>query len=69
MCLVNKAVYIARYDELGIRNKKGKHANEWTATGTQFQVPYVFKTLVGDPKDPVTFDDMCETFSVTSALL
>lgn len=68
MCLVNKAVYIARYDELGIRNKKGKHANEWTATGTQFQVPYVFKTLVGDPKDPITFDDMCETFSVTSAL-
>ena len=38
MCLVNDAVYIAKY-------KDGKHAGEWTATGTEFQVPYVFKTL------------------------
>ena len=35
MCLVNDAVYIAKY-------KDGKHAGEWTATGTQFAVPYVF---------------------------
>lgn len=66
MCLVNDAVYIARYDDKGIRNKGGKHANEWTATGTQFQIPYVFKTLFS--KEPVTFDDMCETKTVTSAL-
>lgn len=59
MCLVNDAVYIAKY-------KDGKHAGEWTATGTQFQVPYVFKTLFS--KEPLTFEDMCETKSVSSAL-
>lgn len=59
MCLVNDAVYIAKY-------KDGKHAGEWTATGTQFQVPYVFKTLFS--REPIEFDDMCETKSVTSAL-
>lgn len=59
MCLVNDAVYIAKY-------KDGKHAGEWTATGTQFQVPYVFKTLFS--KEPIEFNDMCETKSVTSTL-
>ena len=55
MCLVNDAVYIAKYDD-----------GEWTATGTQFQVPYVFKTLFS--KEPIEFKDMCETKSVTSTL-
>ena len=59
MCLVNDAVYIAKYQD-------GKHAGEWTATGTQFQVPYVFKKCF--TKEPIEFDDMCETKSVTSAL-
>lgn len=59
MCLVNNAVYIAKY-------KDGKHAGEWTATGTQFQVPYVFKKLFS--KESIEFEDMCETKSVTSAL-
>ena len=59
MCLVNDSVYIARY-------KDGKHAGEWTATGTQFQVPYVFKKLFS--KEPIKFEDMCESKSVTSAL-
>lgn len=59
MCLVNDAVYIAKY-------KDGKHAGEWTATGTQFAVPYVFKKLFS--KEPIEFSDMCETKSVTSAL-
>lgn len=59
MCLVNDAVYIAKY-------KDGKHAGEWTATGTQFQVPYVFKTLFS--REPIEFEDMCETKSVTTAL-
>lgn len=59
MCLVNDAVYIAKY-------KDGKHAGEWTATGTQFAVPYVFKKLFS--REPIEFDDMCETKSVTSAL-
>lgn len=66
MCLVNDAVYIAKYNEEGIINKGGKHANEWTATGTQFQVPYVFKTLFS--KEPIEFEDLCETKTVTSAL-
>lgn len=59
MCLVNDAVYIAKY-------KDGKHAGEWTATGKQFQVPYVFKKLFS--KEEVVFDDMCETMSVSTAL-
>lgn len=59
MCLVNDAVYIAKYAD-------GKHAGEWTATGTQFQVPYVFKTLFSH--EPIIFDDMCEKKKVTSAL-
>lgn len=59
MCLVNDAVYVAKYAD-------GKHKGEWTATGTQFQVPYVFKTLFS--KEPIIFDDLCETKSVTSSL-
>ena len=59
MCLVNDAVYIAKY-------KDGKHAGEWTATGKQFQVPYVFKTLFS--KEKVEFEDMCETMSVSTSL-
>ena len=60
MCLVNDAVYIARY-----LNKDGT-PGKWTATGTQFAVPYVFKTLFSH--EPIEFDDMCETKSVTSSL-
>ncbi len=63
MCLVNKAVYIAKYDDKGVRNKGGAHAGEWTATGTQFQVPYVFKTLF--THEQIEFKDLCETKSVT----
>lgn len=55
MCLVNDAVYIAKYQD-----------GDWTATGTQFQVPYVFKTLFS--KEKIEFADMCETKSVTSAI-
>ena len=55
MCLVNDAVYIAKYKD-----------GDWTATGTQFQIPYVFKTLFS--KELIEFDDMCETKSVTSSL-
>lgn len=58
MCLVNDAVYIAKYDE--------GHGGEWTATGTQFQIPYVFKALFS--KEPIVFDDICVTNSVTTAL-
>lgn len=63
MCLVNDAVYIAKYDECGVRNKGGKHAGKWTATGAQFQHPYVFKELFS--KEPIIFKDMCEVKSVS----
>ena len=55
ICLVNDAVFIAKI-------KDGK----WTATGTQFAVPYVFKTLFS--KEPIEFSDLCETKSVKSSL-
>jgi hypothetical protein len=54
-CLVNDAVYIAK-----------KSNGQWTATGAQFQHPYVFKTLFS--KEPLVFDDHCETRTVTAAL-
>lgn len=56
ICLVNDAVYIAKYDNDG----------DWTATGTQFQVPYVFKKLFS--KEPIEFEDLCETKEVKTAL-
>ena len=74
MCLVNDAVYIARYASAedcieqygyspGDNKKKG---GQWTATGTQFQIPYVFKKLFS--KEDLVFEDLCETKSVTSTL-
>ena len=74
MCLVNDAVYICRYASKDwclkhygyIPDKNNKKAETWEATGKQFQVPYVFKTLFSH--DPVTFDDMREVFSVSTAL-
>ncbi len=55
-CLVNKAVYIAK-------TKDG----EWTATGDQFAVPYVFKKLFS--KEEIVFEDLCETFEVKNGAL
>ena len=65
MCLVNDAVYIAKYKEAHKDKKTGKEI-WWTATGTQFAVPYVFKNLFS--KDPIVFEDMCEAKSVSTAL-
>lgn len=74
MCLVNNAVYIAQYEDPNIcKNKYGyipgnnaKHGNEWTATGKQFQVPYVFKTLFSH--EPIELEDMCEAKSVKTLM-
>ena len=55
MCLVNDAVYIAKYKD-----------DTWTATGAQFAQPYVFKTLFS--KEPIEFADMCEVKTVKSAM-
>lgn len=57
MCLVNDAVYIAKYADDG--DTEGK----WTATGAQFAHPYVFKTLFS--KEPIEMADLCETKSVS----
>lgn len=75
MCLVNNAVYIARYmdadrckDQYGyIPEKNEKKGGQWTATGTQFQVPYVFKTLFS--KEPIVFSDLCETKTVSKGAI
>jgi hypothetical protein len=50
-CLVNDAVYIA------------KNGGKWSATGAQFQHPYIFKTLFTG--EEIEFDDLCETKQVT----
>jgi energy-coupling factor transporter ATP-binding protein EcfA2 len=55
-CLVNNAVYIARYLD-------GKKAGQWTATGAEFAHPFVFKTLFS--KEEIQFSDLCEDKSVT----
>lgn len=65
MCLVNDAVYIAKYQTSHKDKKTGKDI-WWTATGAQFAVPYVFKKLFS--RDPIEFDDMCETKAVSSSL-
>lgn len=74
MCLVNKSAYIAKYatEETCMKlygyvpGDNKKHPNQWTATAKQFQVPYVFKKLFS--KEPVEFEDLCETFEVKTAL-
>ena len=61
ICLVNNAVYIAKLAE-DDPDEPGK----WTATGKQVAEPYVFKTLFS--KEPIVFDDYCQTKSVKSAM-
>ena len=81
MCLVNDAVYIALRDKtdpgwLDECEKARKKAQEkdipyveptrWSATGAQFAHPYVFKKLFSH--EDISFRDLCETKTVTSAL-
>ena len=75
VALVNDAVFIAkRADddpewleecEKAAKNKEPV-PTQWTATGAQFAVPYVFKSLFS--KEEIIFEDMCETKSCNSAL-
>lgn len=53
MCLVNRSVYICH----------SKNHNEWEATGTQFAVPYVFKSLFSG--EEIGFRDVCEAKTVS----
>jgi len=74
MCLVNDAVYVAKYASQEtcsqlygyIPDDNQDHPGAWTATGAQFQVPYVFKTMFSH--EPVEFQDLCETKTVSTAL-
>ena len=70
MCLVNDAVYIAKYadgdHEFEIPTTGEKIKTPWTATGAEFAVPYVFKTLFSKTK--IKFDDLCTTKSVATSL-
>lgn len=54
-CLVNDAVYIAR------------EGGKWTAVGTQFKVPYVFKTLFSG--EEILPDDLAETKQVSKGAM
>lgn len=74
ICLVNDAVYIAKYaskeycmNAYGYVPDKNE-AKElcWTATGTQFQIPYVFKTCFS--KEKIVFDDLREIKQVKTAI-
>ena len=74
MCQINDADYIAKYKSPEwCKNTYGyipgdneKHGGEWTATGKQFQIPYIFKRLFS--KEEVVFEDFCETKEVKTAL-
>lgn len=61
-CLVNKAVYIAKYGWALDEDLIGK----WTATGAQFKHSYVFKKLFSH--EPIEFRDKCEERHVKTAL-
>jgi hypothetical protein len=60
-CIVNDAVYVGK-----LADDDPEDPGKWTATGKQFQVPYIFKTLFSH--EPLDFYDMTETMSVTTAL-
>lgn len=62
MALVNKAVYIAKYGWADKASKIGK----WEAVGTQFQVPYVFKTLFSN--EELKIEDYAMTKSATAPI-
>lgn len=75
-CLVNNAVYIAKLatdDEDWVADaKKAKskglpEPTRWTATGAEFQHPYIFKTMF--THEPIVFEDYCETKEVTGGSL
>lgn len=78
MCIVNDAVYIAKYATVaacekmygyapGDNKKAEREHKKWTATGAQFAVPYVFKKLFS--KEPIVFEDLCVTNEVKGSAI
>jgi len=82
MCLVNDAVYVAKYANVDkcIELYKKDYVfsspdvcavnkecpGEWSATGAQFAHPYLFKKMFS--KAPIEFSDLCETKTVNGSL-
>lgn len=74
MCQINDADYIAKYKDPAwceaaygyIPGNNAEQGGEWTATGKQFAIPYVYKTLFS--KEPIEFEDLCETKEVKTAI-
>ena len=77
ICQINDADYIAKYADstrcesiygyVPSDNAKAEKKGEmWTATGKQFSIPYVFKTLFS--KEPIEFEDLCEAKEVKTAI-
>lgn len=60
ICLVNDSTFIAK---CAADDPDPSMQGKWLAKATQFQVPYVYKTLFS--KEPLSFNDFCETKSVT----
>lgn len=75
ICQINDADYIARYKEASwceqhygyVPGDNQDHEWQWTVTGAQFAVPYVFKKLFS--KEEIGFDDLCETKSVSKGVI
>ena len=77
ICQINDADYIAKYADgescksvygyvPGDNAKAEEKGKAWTATGKQFQIPYVFKTLFS--KEQIEFSDLCEAKEVKTAI-
>jgi hypothetical protein len=64
-CLVNDAVYVAGIDTVPF--EQPYPGVKWSATGAQFQHPYVFKTLFSH--EPIEFADYCEGRSVVKGTM
>ena len=75
MVLVNDAVYIAKYSSKeACESMYGycpgdnfEHGGDWTATGKEFMIPFVFKKLFS--KENIEPKDLRETFSVSKGEL
>jgi hypothetical protein len=67
-CLVNDAVYVAGIESVPFDPPEVNYPGiTWSATGAQFQHPYVFKTLFSG--EPLEFSDFCEGRSVVKGLM
>lgn len=62
MCLINNAVYVARYEK-----DFPKEGGKWEAVGKQFQIPYVFKKCFSH--ESISFSDLCETKEVKNSAM